>query len=250
MNGGLREYTMDLHVHTALSPCADDSCTPPEIVFSALRRGMNVIAITDHNSAENTEAVARAAGNEELKVIPGMELTTIEEAHLVCLFRDCAAALSFQDAVYKLLPKEENRPEIFGNQHVMDETGKIIGECPKLLSAAAALSVEKAARMAHEEGGLVFAAHIDRPSFSVISNLGWAPPDAGLDAVEISAATTKSAALASIKGISGFPMVTASDAHHPDLIGTAFTLFLLEEATIEEIALALAGLGGREFLIQ
>lgn len=248
--GQLEKFFADLHVHTALSPCAEPSATPPNIISSAIERGMHMIAVTDHNSAENVEAMIRCGKRHGLKVIPGMEVTTAEEVHLVCLFGSAECALEMQKAVYASLPPGENLAEFFGRQSVMDEDGNETAECRKLLMGASGLPLDEVVRKVHELDGLVFAAHVDRPSFSVIANLGMVPPGANFDALEISAAVTSEEALAKFPQIAGWPLVTGSDAHVPEQIGSGPTLFLIEKLSIEEIRMALRGINERESLIQ
>jgi 3',5'-nucleoside bisphosphate phosphatase len=248
--GELYKFFSDLHVHTALSPCAGNSATPPNIVASAIENGMQMIAVTDHNSAENVDAVVRCGKLHGLKVIPGMEIASREEVHLVCLLGSVANALELQQIVYAALPDAENRPDYFGEQLVMDIDGNIEGECVRMLMGAADLSLDTIIREVHRLEGLAIAAHIDRPSFSVIANLGMVPPGAGFDALEISASLTRDEAVQRFPSIDGFPIITGSDAHFTQDIGGSPTLFLLEKMNIDEILMALQGLGGREYLIQ
>lgn len=248
--GDLYKFFADLHVHTALSPCAGDSATPPNIVASAIENGMQMIAITDHNSAENVGAVVKCGKLHGLKVIPGMEVASREEVHLVCLLNSVDTALELQQIVYAALPDEPNRPDYFGRQLVMDGEGAVTGECTRLLMTAADLPFDTIIREVHRLGGLAIAAHIDRPSFSVIANLGMVPPGAELDAVEISAALTRDEAIARFPSIGDFPVIAGSDAHAPQAIGSNPTLFLLEKMDLEDMRLAFQGRGGREYLIQ
>ncbi|MHB8907276.1 MAG: PHP domain-containing protein [Syntrophales bacterium] len=248
--GELRKFFADLHVHTALSPCAGDSATPPHIVASAIENGMQMIAVTDHNSAENVDAVVTCGRRHGLKVIPGLEVASREEVHLVCLLGSVENALALQEIVYAALPEGLNRPDAFGRQSVMDEDGAAKGECLRLLMGTADLSLEEIIHAVHRLEGLVIAAHIDRPSFSVIANLGLVPPGAQFDALEISASLTREEAVWRFPFIAGFPLVTASDAHFPPEIGSSPTLFLLERMDLGEMRMALQGRGGREYLIQ
>jgi predicted metal-dependent phosphoesterase TrpH len=248
--GELYKFFADLHVHTALSPCAGDSATPPNIVASAIENGMQMIAVTDHNSAENVDAVVKCGKIHGLKVIPGMEVASREEAHLLCLLNSVESALELQQIVYAALPDAPNRPDYFGRQLVMDGEGTVTGECMRLLMGAADLSIDAIMQEVHRLGGLAIAAHVDRPSFSIIANLGMVPPGAELDAVEISAALTKDEAIARFPSIEGFPVIAGSDAHFPQAIGSNPTLFLLEKMDLEDIRLAFQERGGREYLIQ
>jgi 3',5'-nucleoside bisphosphate phosphatase len=248
--GELYKFFADLHVHTALSPCAANSATPPNIVASAIENGMQMIAVTDHNSAENVDAVVRCGKLHGLKVIPGIEISSREEVHLLCLFRSVSDAIALQQIVYAALPDEQNRPDYFGRQLVTDIDGNIQGECTRLLLGAADLPLEEIVGEVHRLEGLAIAAHVDRPSFSVIANLGMVPPGAQFDAVEISATLMKDEALARFPSIAGFPIITASDAHFTQDIGSNPTLFLLEKMDLEDIRMAFQGQRGREYLIQ
>ncbi|MHB8770169.1 MAG: PHP domain-containing protein [Syntrophales bacterium] len=248
--GELYKFFADLHVHTALSPCAGDSATPPNIVAAAIEQGMQMIAVTDHNSAENVAAVVKCGRLHGLKVIPGMEVASREEVHLVCLLDSVERALDLQAIVYAALPKMSNRPDYFGRQLVLDSAGAVTGECVRLLMAATDLSLDRVIAEVHRLGGLVIAAHVDRPSFSVIANLGLVPPDARFDAVEISAALTRDEAATRFPSLGGLPIITASDAHRPEEIGCSPTLFLLEKMDLEDIGMAFQGRNEREYLIQ
>ena len=248
--GELYKFFADLHVHTALSPCAGDSATPPNIVASAIENGMQMIAVTDHNSAENVGAVVKCGKLHGLKVIPGMEVASREEAHMLCLLNSVESAIELQQIVYAALPDAPNRPDYFGRQLVMDGEGTVTGECMRLLMGAADLSIDAIMREVHRLGGLAIAAHVDRPSFSIIANLGMVPPGAELDAVEISASLTRDEAIARFPSIEGFPVIAGSDAHFPQDIGSNPTLFLLEKMDLEDIRLAFQERGGREYLIQ
>lgn len=248
--GELYKFFADLHVHTALSPCADDSATPPNIVAAAIENGMQMIAVTDHNSAENVEAVIRCGKLHGLKVIPGMEIASREEVHVVCLLRSVETALALQQIVYAALPDERNQPGYFGRQLVMDREGNTRSECTRLLIGAADLSLDAIIREVHRLGGLVIAAHIDRPSFSVIANLGMVPQEAEFDALEISPSLQRDDAAAKFLSSDRFAVITASDAHFPRDIGSSPTLFLLERMDLDEIRMAFQGRGEREYLIQ
>jgi PHP family Zn ribbon phosphoesterase len=168
----------------------------------------------------------------------------------VCLLGSVANALELQEIVYAALPGGQNRPDTFGRQLVMDRDGNTTGECLRMLMGAADLSLEEIIGTVHRLDGLVIAAHIDRPSFSVIANLGMVPPGAQFDALEISASLTREEAVGRFPFIAGFPLVTASDAHLPQAIGSSPTLFLLEKMDLDEMRMALQDRGGREYLIQ
>ncbi|HOO56097.1 MAG TPA: PHP domain-containing protein [bacterium] len=249
-SSNLQRFAADLHVHTALSPCADDSCTPPNIISAAVRHGIDIIAVTDHNSAENVESMSICAEEPGIKILPGIEVTTKEEVHIVCLFNKIEHALTLQDVIYSSLPDGRNNPDYFGRQLVVNERGETIQENEKMLIGASGISVEDLVEIVHNMDGLAIAAHIDRQAYSLISNLGMVPPDSSLDALEISSGTTRDEAVARFPGIEIFPLVTGSDAHLPEHVGSGPTLFLIEHRIISEIKMALNGIAGREYLIQ
>ena len=176
----------DLHVHTALSPCADDEMTPPAIVAAALAEGLAMIAICDHNSARNVAAVQEAAGG-GLAVLAGMEITTAEECHVVGLFPDASAAEAAGAEVGATLgPIDDGYETFFGEQHVLDADGAETARETIALATATPLDVDAVVDLVHRHGGLAVAAHIDRQSFGVIGQLGFFPAEAGFDAVEVS----------------------------------------------------------------
>jgi len=204
---------VDLHVHSALSPCADDDCTPGNLVAMAALKGLAVIAVTDHQSCGNLRAVearARAAG---LVAVPGMELETSEEIHLVCLFPTIDDALAFERVVRASMPDLPNRPEIFGRQWLFDEEDDVVGEEPRLLHIASGIGVEEAFRRVDALGGVVVPAHVDRESYSLLSTLGAIPPDLPVGWVEISALCDEQALLARHPDLAGHPLLRSSDAH-------------------------------------
>ncbi len=234
---------MDLHIHTCLSPCADNSMTPPLIVRRAAERGVDCIGITDHNATDNLPAVRRAAEGSGVAVLGGMELTTVEEIHLLVLFDDPAAIAELQRIV-DLNLEGQNDERAIGEQLVVDEHGECTGRNPRLLIGATALPIEQALEVAHGLNGVCIASHVDRPSFSIISQLGFVPEGLALDALEVSPRARMSPAGAA----EGFPIVRFSDAHFPEDIGRIATSALLDGPSVEELKNALAGLNGREIL--
>jgi len=240
-----RPLAADLHLHTCLSPCASLEMTPRKIVARARELGLAMIAVTDHNSAENADAVRQAARGSGLCVLPGMEVTTVEEAHLVALFGEGEAARSLQELVYDRLQPGENDEELFGLQVVAtadDEVERFEG---RLLIGATTLSVGELVEAVHARGGLAIAAHIDREAYSLVGQLGFIPPDLALDAVEISGALDVAAARARFPEYRGRPFVTASDAHALAELGRHPVWIEAEEASFTELSAALRGEGGR-----
>ena len=235
----------DLHVHSALSPCADGEMTPPAIVARALAEGLAMIAVCDHNSARNAAAVQAAAGA-RLCVLAGMEITTAEECHVVGLFPDAPAALAAGLEVGATLPAaDDGYEEFFGEQLVLDERGAEVAREPLALATATTLDVDTVVALVHRHGGLAVAAHIDRRSFGVIGQLGFFPDGAGFDAAELSRHVAAGAEAEAPFAVHGLPLVRSSDAHFLADIGTARTAVRCLSPSFDELALAFAGRDGR-----
>jgi predicted metal-dependent phosphoesterase TrpH len=232
MTGQYKQYWADLHIHSALSPCADDGMTPSAICEQAHRTGLSIIALTDHNSTLNCRAIM-GYGSESFLIIPGMELQTREEVHLVCLFGTLEAALAWHDFVYQHLTLKPNRPAYFGNQLIFNHKGDICGDEPNLLLVSTDLSFEEAFRDIKKYHGRAIPAHIDRPSFSVIGNLGFLPPDLALNVVEISHHYTTAEFRKKFPQYAGCRLIQTSDAHRITEIGQGRSGFYLPELTRE-----------------
>ena len=240
----LRTYAADLHVHTVLSPCAAREMLPPLIVSRARLRGLDLIAVTDHNASANAGALQRAAAGAGLTVLPGMELQTSEEVHLLCLFDTLEQLDAWQRVVDDRMPCEANRPDAFGEQLVVDETGAPLRHETRLLATSAALALGEAVRGVAERGGLAIPAHVDRPMYSLSGALGFPPPDLAVDAFEISPHATPADARRRFPWLAGAPLVQGGDVHHLDDFA-ASTVLVLAAPTIAEIRLALRGARGR-----
>jgi predicted metal-dependent phosphoesterase TrpH len=245
---GLQIVAVDLHIHTCLSPCATLDMTPGNIIQQACEKNLAIIAITDHNSAENTAAVIAAARHTTLFVIPGIEVTTREEAHIVGLFERVEGALSMQELVYQNLQPGENDENTFGIQVMANEFDEVEGINKRLLIGATALGIEDVVAGIHDRQGLAVAAHIDRESFSVISQLGLIPEGLELDALEISRRITLHQAQAQFGENLRFPFITASDSHTLEEIEDGLTRFQVASPDMAELKLALAGRKGRKVL--
>lgn len=175
----------DFHIHTALSPCGDADMTPNNIVNMAILKGLDAIAITDHNSAKNVKACMKCAEGSALTVIPGMEIETSEEVHMVALFDSLDAVSELDSVMESKMPKIKNRPDIFGEQIILDENDCKIGVLENLLITASSLSVEEAVKTVRELGGVIIPAHIDKDSYSIVSNLGIIPEELNFSVLEI-----------------------------------------------------------------
>lgn len=240
----MKPYLADLHVHTVLSACAEVEMIPPLIVRRARELALGIIAITDHNSAENVAAVVAAAQGHELRVLPGMEVQTREEVHLLCLFDTAEQALDLQEVVYAHLPPLRNRDEIFGPQFVVDASGDFVRYNDRLLLTSVSLSVDEVARAVRERQGLCIAAHIDRPAFSLLANLGLVPPDAHFAALELSRHANVEEIRRHHPSTAGYAVICSGDAHRLEEM-TDRTVLTIEEPTIAEISLAFQNQGGR-----
>jgi len=235
----------DLHLHTALSPCADNEMTPPAIVERALAEGLAMIAVCDHNSARNAAAVQEAAGA-RLAVVAGMEITTAEECHVVGLFPDAGAAEAAGAEVGATLEAADGGYEaFFGEQRVLAADGSERGREPLALATATPLDVNAVVALVHRHGGLAVAAHIDRRSFGVIGQLGFFPDDAGFDAVEVSKHVVPGSPEDVACAAHGLPVLRCSDGHYLDDIGAARTTVRCELPGFAELALAIQGRDGR-----
>jgi len=240
-----KEFRADLHIHTCLSPCADIQMTPSAIVKNAIERRLDIIAVTDHNSAENVPAVIKAAENSDLTVLAGMEVTSSEEAHILALFDNTASAEKLQDTVYEKLLSGKNDEKRFGEQIVVNEKNEVLSFNKRLLIAATSLTAESIVNIIHSLGGLAIASHIDRETFGLISQLGFIPDNLKLDALEISPRTDRKSAEESFKDYRSFAWVSSSDAHYLDDIGKRATSFFIKEATVAEMRSAMKHTGGR-----
>jgi len=225
--------------------------TPPAIVRAALRAGLDLIGVTDHNSAANAAAVLAAARGTPLKVLPGMEVQTKEEVHLVCLFARAGAALAWQEAVYRRLPPKDNEEAFFGAQLLLDARGRERRREKRLLLTSAALTVTEAVAEVLARGGLVIPAHVDRPAYSLIGMLGFLPPDLPVTALEVSRPENARQVAGDLAPQSRrLALVAASDAHTLADIGRCVTAFYLRSAALSEISRALRGAGGRKVVIE
>ncbi|MCX7772602.1 MAG: PHP domain-containing protein [Clostridia bacterium] len=222
---------VDLHVHSCLSPCADDDMTPNNIVNMAVLKGLDIIAVTDHNAVHNSEALISCGQRAGLVVIPGMELCTSEEIHLICLFRDINRAEKFQDHVFKSLPPVLNREDIFGSQIIMDADDNETDREPRLLSGASGLDAETAIKLVRELDGVIIPAHVNRESFSMLNTLGAIPLEYGFRFLECSKNCDLPAFKVKHPELEAYKWVKSSDAHFLwDILEQEFWLDLEEKS--------------------
>ena len=207
----------DLHMHSCLSPCGADDMTPNNLVHMAALAGLQVIALSDHNTTRNVPAAVAVGKECGVLVVPAMELTTKEDIHVLCLLPSVEAAEELRQYVYPRLPQRKNRPKAFGHQYVMNEKDEILEEEPQLLSFGSSIGIYEAKSLLEEFGGLAIPAHIDRASYSLIGVMGLVDPEMGFKVYETTPGCDRQALMAQYQFTGGF--LSNSDAH--DLIAIA-----------------------------
>ncbi len=210
----MNKFYYDLHVHSCLSPCADDDMTPCNIARMAHIKGLDIVALTDHNSARNCPAFFHHCNALNITPIAGIELTTAEDIHLICLFRDLGSALSFDSYLSRHRLKIKNKPEIFGHQYILDINDQIVEEEDFLLPVASELSLERAYDLVLKYNGASFPAHIDRRANSLISTLGTYTNNPYFGFAEYSSISNVENYQAKYPLLDDVVPLTSSDAHH------------------------------------
>lgn len=241
-------YRADLHMHTVLSPCGDLDMSPVNLVNQAASCGLDIIAITDHNTTLHGPIVRRLAKDKGIMVLYGAEVTTKEEAHCVCLFDTEEQRLAFQNYLETHLPNIPNNPDVFGYQVEVDENDEILQEIEPLLISALDVGVNHIEAYVHQLGGLFIPAHVDKTKYSLISQLGFVPFDLTYDALELSHHTTIEAFKAKNGYLKDARFIRSSDAHMLNQIGSAFTTLQMEHRTFAELYKALRGIDGRDII--
>ena len=217
----MRDYFCDLHIHSCLSPCGDDEMTPANIVGMALVNGLNVVALTDHNTSKNCPAFFAQARMHGIGPIAGMELTTAEDIHVICLFPTLQQAMEFDSFVAENRIRIRNKPEVFGHQYLMDADETILGEEPDLLINATMLSLEDAFLQCEKHGGICYPAHIDRSSNGIIAALGAFPDDPPYRVFELRDGGKEEECRAKYPNTAALTRVVSSDAHDLGAISEA-----------------------------
>lgn len=226
---------VDLHIHSALSPCSEDDMTPNNIVNMAILKGLDIISVTDHNSARNLLAIQKCADKAGLIFVPGMEIETSEEIHMVCYFPDVAAAMRMQEIVYNALPKKINREDIFGKQIVYDEYDEIVEIEHKFLLTASNINLDEVCNIVKSLGGIALPAHIDRDSYSILSNLGVMPEEPIFNYLELSKRADLPALMIKHPEIEGHKFLVSSDAHRLWEVLEKQTVLDVKNKTVEGI---------------
>ena len=229
----------DFHIHSGLSPCGDNEMTPNNIVNIAKLYDLDVIALTDHNSTLNCKAVMDLGKEIGLTVIPGMELCTSEEVHLVCLFPDIEKATKFGNHVRSTLPPIRNKPTVFGEQLVFDKDDNVLGFEHTLLITASTISANDAVNIVEDYGGFCYPAHIDRNSYSIISNLGTIDDSFRFTCAEVSDMDNLETLKKQYPYLNELKILSGSDAHYLEHLKLKEHYIEAEENSIEAIFEAL-----------
>lgn len=246
----MRSLRADLHIHTVLSPCGDLDMSPVNIVSEAALKGLAIIGITDHNSTRHCSLIDRLASEKGIFVMRGAEVTTKEEVHCLAFFENTDELIKFQEFLDLNLPEILNDPDKFGYQVQVDENGVIVYEEKKLLINAISRTFEETEAFVHSMNGLFIPAHINKTKNSIYSQLGFIPSDMKADALEISALTTPGKFAEAHPEIIAYPIIRSSDAHLIADIGSTSTIFYINEATFDEIRMALKGENGRKVMAE
>jgi len=244
------KYAVDFHVHTCLSPCASCEMIPPNILNMAELMGTKVLGICDHNSMKNVEAVLESAKERDVLVIPGMEVQSVEEVHLLCFFRDLISAFKWQDFVYEHLPDVRNKPQYFGHQWLVDRLGNIVGEEERMLLNSTTLTVDQISQKVSLLGGFLIPAHVDRAAYSLIGQLGFIPSGLKIAAVEFSREISQSRFVKNFVKADEYTLITSSDAHHLHEMVFQKTFLYIKSLNFDEVTLALRGIRGRRVYIE
>ena len=231
----MQKYYYDLHLHSCLSPCGDMDMTPNNIVNMAKLLGLDVIALTDHNTSLNCESAIKVGEEVGVLVIPGMELTTSEDIHAVCLFPTLEKALAFSQYVDENRIHVKNKAEIYGRQVRMNENDEEIGEIEDLLLPGSFIGMYDAYRKAKEFGGICYPAHIDRDSLSILAVLGEIDPACGFFSVELADISKLDELRKQHPILDTMNIITCSDAHYLENMRDAANTLELPELTREAV---------------
>ena len=230
----MKKYYYDFHIHSCLSPCGDDDSTPNNIAGMATLSELDIVALTDHNTCKNCPAFFAAARKYDIIPIAGMELTSAEDIHVVCLFETLDDALQFDEFVYTKRILIKNRPEFFGEQLILDENEKLVAKEEFLLSNATALTLDEILPAAKKYGGVAYPAHIDRESNGIIAILGTIPQDSCYKLFELND-KSQTEKFSELYKIPKENFIISSDAHALEAMRDKENFFLLPEGDEDEV---------------
>lgn len=246
----MKTFRADLHVHTVLSPCGDLEMSPQNIIAAALKKKIDIIGITDHNTTRHCGLMQKLGSENGIFILAGVEVTTKEEVHCLTFFDKTESLGEFQSYLDLHLPFVKNDPYYFGYQIIVDEEENILEEIESLLIVALDQSIDKVRKKVNELNGIFIPAHINRPRNGILSQLGLMPENLNPDALEVWGKISKEHVLKTFPALSSYSLIRSSDAHHPDQIGEGITQMRLDHISFDEITMALKGKEGREVIIE
>ena len=238
-------FKADLHIHTVLSPCGDLEMSPTAIVERALSRGLDMIAISDHNTTRQVKVTQKIGREKGLFVLGGVEVTSQEEAHCLCFFKNDEQLDAMQEFLDEHLPRIPNDEDRFGYQLIVDENDEIVGEEEYHLLNAIDVDIDGIYDKVHSIGGLFIPAHVNKGTTSLTSQLGFIPPDLRADGLEINKFITRDEIVKKFAYLKRFNFITDSDAHFIDNVGDVYNLIYMEHRSFDEFAMAIRGEEGR-----
>ena len=239
-------YRADLHIHSVLSPCGGLDMSPSVIFGNAKKQGLDIVAITDHNSMKNSGVYEKVAQNYGLTYFYGVEIQTAEEIHLIAIFNNKNNALAFDKKLYSSLLPIKNNPDFFGDQVIIDENENILGFEEIALINSSMWSFDEAIDEVKNSGGFSFPAHVDATSFSVIAQLGFVPENPNIFALGVTKKCKIDEFLQKYPSLKSYSFIKNSDAHYPNEVGTGYTEFYIKNPCFDEIMYALQKKDGRK----
>ena len=242
----MNSYRADLHIHTVLSPCGDLEMSPGNIVEKAAQKGLDIIAVCDHNHTGHARLTRELGARKGIWVVYGAEINTREEVHCLTFFDTDEQLSTFQMEMERNLTKIPNNTSLFGPQLIVDEKEQILEEIDYSLYPGLNWGIEEAAAVVHKLGGLFVPAHVNRPTNGLYAQLGLFPDKLEADAVEITRHTTRIAMLAEHPELEQFVLLHNSDAHFIDDVGRAGNNYLMKGRHFDELRMALNGEDGRK----
>ncbi|MGM0444790.1 MAG: PHP domain-containing protein [Bacillota bacterium] len=230
----MQKYLLDLHIHSVLSPCADITMTPGNIIETAAKKGINIISITDHNSAKNIASALEIAKEKNIYLIPGIEVQSKEEIHLLSYFASLNDLNSYSKIIYNNLPDIKNDEEKFGYQIVVDKNDTFIEKEEKLLLNSTDLSINRLVDLTHKNNGICVPSHIDR-SFGLIKNLGFIPDDLEISFIEMSFNKSIAYYYKTFPYLKKFIFLKNSDSHYLNQIKPTMEIYLPDKVSLNNI---------------
>ncbi len=243
-------YRADLHIHSVLSPCGDLGMSPSKIIEEALKKRLDILGITDHNCTYHCKLMMQLGKKAGIMVLPGVEINTKEEIHCLAFFENEDGADEFQKFLNARLPLLMNNKELFGSQLVVDANERILLEIDAMLISVLDANIYEVEAEVHRLNGLFIPAHIDRPSNSIISQLGFIPDDLKADALEISSNNRAIDYVKRFPEFAAYTIISNSDAHFRENIGRTTTLFKINECSFPEIKMAFRSENHRKIVLR